>query len=576
MSTSSENVKFIHSIKGQLLFFFLLLSVVPVAITGWLLYNRAVQALEAEAYSKLQIAQNLKKSQIESYFEERYGDMDVLLEMVDGLQQLAYQKLDAVQTLHTRQLTDLFQSWTDDILDVSSDPGVVAGVVDLSAGLKSLGAERAQSLYRGNDALEDANDGSDYSAAHAEQHSFFRFYTDIHGYDDAYLIDPAGNVVYSTHKGSVFGTNLATGPYQNSNLATLYQNLKDAPSGEVFIADFAKFDNAQAMFIGTPIYHQNKLAGLLAYQLSPEPINAVVQGQTGVGESGESYLIAQEENGRMSFRSDMLTMGQGNYVVGYDLTDANLDYWNLPLTGKSGHDLFFDSQGKPVLVSYNPLYISGLHWALISKTDAEEALIPTLAQQNTDFLTYYNSAYGYYDILLISPTGKVFYSVAKEADYNTNILTGPYQDSNLGQLIRQVLDTQQFGFADFAPYGPSGGEPASFIAKPLLHSNETELVVAIQLPLSAINTIMQERDGMGETGETYLVGPDMRMRSDSFLDPENRSVQASFAGTVADNGVDTEASRQAIAGNSGQQIIIDYNGNYVLSDYDPIDVFGTR
>ncbi|GAB4424469.1 MAG: hypothetical protein Kow0031_03460 [Anaerolineae bacterium] len=576
MGTNNDKVKFIHSIKGQLLFFFLLLSIVPVAITGWLLYNRAVKALEEEAYSKLEIAQNLKKGQIESYFEERRGDIDVLVEMVDGLQQLAYQKLNAVQTLNTRAVTNLFQSWEDDILDVSSDPGVVAGVAELSAGLKELGAEQVQALYRGDNTTADARDGSNYSAAHSEQHGFFTFYTDIHGYADAYLIDTDGNVVYNARKGSVFGTNLVDGPYQNSNLAELYQNLKDAPPGQVYIADFANFDGAQAMFIGTPVYNEDAIEGLLVYQISPEPLNAIVQGQTGVGKSGETYLIAREENGRMTFRSDMLTMGDGNYVVGYDLTEADLEYWKMPLNGESGHDLFFDSQGKPVLVAYNPLNVGGLNWAIVSKTDAEEALIPQLAQHGTDFLDYYNSTYGYYDVFLISPMGKVFYSVAKEADYNTNMLTGPYKDSNLGQLVRQVLDTQTFGFADFAPYEPSGGEAASFIAAPLLHNNETELVVAVQLPLSAINTIMQERNGMGQTGETYLVGPDMRMRSDSYLDPEGHSVHASFAGTVAENGADTVASHEALAGNSGQQIITDYNGNSVLSNYDPIDVFGTR
>jgi methyl-accepting chemotaxis protein len=163
-------------------------------------------------------------------------------------------------------------------------------------------------------------------------------------------------------------------------------------------------------------------------------------------------------------------------------------------------------------------------------------------------------------------------TVAKEPDYLTNILDGEFKDSNLGELIRKVLRTRSFGLVDFARYAPSAGAAASFIAMPLIEDGQVAMVVALQMPLQPINAIMQQRDGMGETGETYLVGPDKRMRSDSFLDPENRSVQASFAGTVKDNGVDTIASRAALAGETDTRIIIDYTGNPVLSSFAPVTV----
>ena len=85
---------------------------------------------------------------------------------------------------------------------------------------------------------------------------------------------------------------------------------------------------------------------------------------------------------------------------------------------------------------------------------------------------------------------------------------------------------------------------------------------------------MTVREGMGETGESYLVGSDLRMRSNSFLDPNNRTVKASFAGTVEQNGVDTEATKRALKGESSTSIIVDYNGNQVLSSFSRID-FGS-
>ena len=191
-----------------------------------------------------------------------------------------------------------------------------------------------------------------------------------------------------------------------------------------------------------------------------------------------------------------------------------------------------------------------------------------------DFFTHYQKAYGYYDLFLIAPDGQCFYTVAKEADYQTNFLTGPYKNSNLGELFRKVTSSRQYGMADFSPYAPSNDAPASFIALPLIKNNKIQMVVALQISLEAINKIMQERSGLGKTGETYLIGSDKLMRSDSFLDPVSHSVEGSFANPTK-GSVDTEAARNALAGRTEEKIIIDYNGNPVLSAYTPLTVGDT-
>lgn len=190
------------------------------------------------------------------------------------------------------------------------------------------------------------------------------------------------------------------------------------------------------------------------------------------------------------------------------------------------------------------------------------------------FYAKYQALYGYYDLFLINPDGYVFYTVTHEADYQTNMVNGTYSSSNLGKLVQEVLETKQFGLADFSPYAPSNGDPAAFIAQPVLHNGKVEVVVALQISLDNINKVMMQRAGMGETGETYLVGSDTLMRSDSFLDPVNHSVKASFANPEL-GSVDTEASREALSGKTDTRIIIDYNGNPVLSAYTPLHVGNT-
>ena len=78
--------------------------------------------------------------------------------------------------------------------------------------------------------------------------------------------------------------------------------------------------------------------------------------------------------------------------------------------------------------------------------------------------------FGYYDMFLINPQGQIVYTVFKETDFASDLQTGPYRDSNLAGLIRQVIASKEKGFtnlADFAAYDPSYGAPASFIAAPI-------------------------------------------------------------------------------------------------------------
>ena len=183
---------------------------------------------------------------------------------------------------------------------------------------------------------------------------------------------------------------------------------------------------------------------------------------------------------------------------------------------------------------------------------------------------YYIEQYGYYDLFIMHPDdGDTYFTVAKESDFG---IRASEIKSSLADVWRIVYQEGRAALSDTRPYAPSNDAPAQFIAAPIREKGEIIGIVALQISLDAINGIMQERSGMGKTGETYLVGQDKKMRSDSYLDPEGHSVAASVVGTVDKNGVDTEGVREAQAGRAGQKVIIDYNGNPVLSAWDTIDL----
>ena len=178
----------------------------------------------------------------------------------------------------------------------------------------------------------------------------------------------------------------------------------------------------------------------------------------------------------------------------------------------------------------------------------------------------------YYDLFLIDPDGLVFYSVEREPDYQTNLKNGPYSNSNLGDLYKKILATNEQVIVDFEPYAASDNTPAAFIGQPVRdEEGNVTMIVALQLSIDHLNEVMTERIGFANTEETYLVGPDNLMRSDSYLDPTNRSVLASFS-NPAEGRVDTDATRAALSGETDTRIVVDYNGNPVLSSFTPLQI----
>lgn len=180
---------------------------------------------------------------------------------------------------------------------------------------------------------------------------------------------------------------------------------------------------------------------------------------------------------------------------------------------------------------------------------------------------------GHHDVLLICAAhGHVIFSCAKEQDLGTNLVFGSYKDSGLAKLWKKVVNTRKSAVVDFEPYAPSNNKPAAFAGFPVFGSNKDVVaVIAFQLSIDHINTVMNQRSGMGKTGETYLVGSDKLMRSDSFTKPERFSVKASFANPDAGK-IDTEAVREALSGRTGEKIIKDYNGKLILSAYSPLQI----
>ncbi len=212
----------------------------------------------------------------------------------------------------------------------------------------------------------------------------------------------------------------------------------------------------------------------------------------------------------------------------------------------------------------------------------------------------YLELFEYYDIFLVDATsGDIVYSVFKELDFSTSLKNGAYSKSGIGLAFNEASDLSDpagVSLIDFKLYTPSYESPASFIASPIYDGNKKLGVLIFQMPIGRINEIMTSgakwKDvGLGDTGETFLVGSDYLARSSSRLLLENKEL---YLERLKAQGVDSLTSKEidlrddntgfqrietlgvkeALNGETGISTYSSYLGREVLSASAPLSING--
>ncbi|BAQ66330.1 adenylate cyclase [Geminocystis sp. NIES-3709] len=270
-------------------------------------------------------------------------------------------------------------------------------------------------------------------------------------------------------------------------------------------------------------------------------------------------------------------------------------------------------EGTPILESYTPKGIPSrylqYHYIAGNPYEVGKKQLLNNANDGSEYSKVHSryhrifrniiEKFGYYDMFLIDPQGTIVYTVFKETDFTSNLQQGAYKNSNLGKLNSIVQNSKEKDYSeiiDFEPYEPSYNAPAIFIAAPIYDRSQFLGVLAFQLPVNEINNVMTgnrqwKQDGLGESGETYLVGRDFLMRSVSrFLieDPvayknilKSLGTQDStinriekYNTSILEQTVRTIGVEKALSGKEGTEIIRDYRDIPVLSSYAPLDLKG--
>ena len=312
-------------IKVKLLGAFIIVSLIPLGLVTFIALNKASQALQDEAVSKFTAVQEIKRNHIEDYFAR-------------------------VRTA---------------VKIIKDDPFLHQCLTSFN------------SAYEDND---NSVDNEDWKIIVEFKEPRIKAIVADNGFYDLYLISPDGNIVYSVAKESDLGMNIPGSELADSSLGTAFQAMKQAGDEDVVIGDFAAYapsNGDQAAFmISRMKSERGDVVGNVAIRLSADQLNAIVQQRSGMGETGESYLVGRLD-GKSSLRSDRV-------VKTGKIGDAKSDaYIELALSGQSGSAVKSGSVGAAEFVRYDPVPISGLNWGLITTAAEDEVFSAVYSLRNT-------------------------------------------------------------------------------------------------------------------------------------------------------------------------------------------------
>jgi methyl-accepting chemotaxis protein len=204
--------------------------------------------------------------------------------------------------------------------------------------------------------------------------------------------------------------------------------------------------------------------------------------------------------------------------------------------------------------------------------------------------------FGYYDIFIVDiESGSIVYSVFKELDFATNLSSGPYAQTSLGQAFKMAANASsedEVFFTNFENYRPSYDAMAGFISTPIFSDNKMIGVLIFQAPMNTINKILTHEDkwkdkGFGESGETYLVNQDQLLLNESRFFVEDKvsylkAIENKFPSqakqidlrntAVGIQPVNSPSVIMSLQGQSGFHIVQDYRNVDVFSAYSPIKI----
>lgn len=400
------------SIQSKLLVMLLMTSILSAAIVGAIGYQSGRSSLRQSVFDRLTEVRESQTRQLESKFADLEDSLIVYtrgtttIEAVEAFSgafgqlnnsTINPQRWQSIVNYYNTEFEPEEQKQTGDAVDVSRLLPTTNAQKYLQAYYTAPVADPEKAIR-----VDDARDGSAWSAANARFNDYFREIVERFQFEDALLLDTAGNVVYTAYKGIDLGTNVVTGPYRQSLLSDAYEKtLASNAVDYVGITDFGDYQPADepTAWMMAPVGPPGRVEGVLALQFPISKINRLMtadkQWETaGMGATGETFVVGPDglmrSDSRLflenpeKFERDVIDAGTPPAVAAKSLRQhgttlvqpVETTATRLALRGQSGTVIEDDYLGNETLQAYAPVSLQGLNWSIIAKIDTAEAFAP--------------------------------------------------------------------------------------------------------------------------------------------------------------------------------------------------------
>jgi len=190
-------------------------------------------------------------------------------------------------------------------------------------------------------------------------------------YNSIFVLDTKGTIIASSYEEDIG---------EDKSNDTYFLGGKEG----VFIKDayISSYKQEKTLTFSDPILDEdNKLLGVIVFRVSPEPLFKITTDRTGLGETGEVYLV--NKNGYMITPSRFID----DVILKQKITSRHLEHFepsDTPL--KEGLDIVKGYRGIEVLSV--DIHLPEMNWCLIAQIDTEEAFAPVTQLTNTLVLLF--------------------------------------------------------------------------------------------------------------------------------------------------------------------------------------------
>lgn len=288
---------------------------------------------------------------------------------------------EALVDARKNALSGYLRSIEEDVVTLASSDQALEALGEYNNAWGSLEGDHVQYLQKHyitenpnptgqKNALEYATDGSAYSAAHKKYHPWFNKFLTKKEYYDVFLINKNGDIVYTVFKELDFATNVMKGDWKDTDIGNAFRTALSGKAGQAYFFDFKPYapsHDAPASFIATPIVdHNGETQGVLVFQMPISRINAIMVDDTGMGKTGETYIVG----GDNLMRNDSRFVAKGETSILKTRIDSPVI--KEALAGKTGFVQANDSAGVPTYYSYSPVDFLGTRWAVVADINVDE------------------------------------------------------------------------------------------------------------------------------------------------------------------------------------------------------------